>query len=113
MKLTLKIKTITLSYPNDYEFCSSNALKRKPSYICIDRTDYITDDEAYTKYTNAANQFKKVAKINDAAFKQLSEIRTKLRLNSNPNSKKAIEDIARATAGSDENIDDVLKSMGL
>jgi len=108
-----KNRTVIFNHPSDYEFCSSNALKKKPSYICIDRTDYATDDEIYTKYTNAANQFKKVAKVNDAAFKQLAALRGKLRLNSNPNSKQEIENIARATVGSDENVDDVLKSMGL
>lgn len=108
-----KNKTVTFSHPADYESCSSNALKNARSYICIDKTDYITDDEIYAKYTNHANQFKKVARVSDTAFKQLASLRSKLRLNSNPNSRQEIENITRATVGSDENVEDVLGSMGL
>lgn len=108
-----KDRTVMLSHPSDYESCNSNALKNARSYICIDRTDYITDDEIYVKYINHANQFKKVARVNDAAFKQLASLRSKLRLNSNPSSRQEIENIAKATVGSEENVDDVLGSMGL
>jgi hypothetical protein len=93
--------------------CTAQSLKDKPSYLCIEKTDYLLDDEIYSKYTNAANGFKKVAKLKAKSFKQLTDLKAKLRLNSNPSSLEKMKEITIATVGSDENVDDVLKSMGL
>lgn len=106
-------RTIKLEHPQHYDECNSNALKTAPSYVCISKTDYLTDDEIFSKYSNSANGFKKVAVVKEETFKCLVAMRSKLRLSANPNSLKLITAIATATVGSDENIDDVLKSMGL
>ncbi len=106
-------RTVEFKYPENYEMCNAQPLKDKSSYLCIEKTDYLLDDEIYNKYTNAANGFKKVAKLKASSFKQLTDLKAKLRLNSNPSSLEKMKKITLATVGSDENVDDVLKSMGL
>lgn len=108
-----KDRTIKYEHPTDYDECNAQPLKDKPSYLCIEKTDYLLDDEIYNKYTNVANGFKKVAKIKETSFKKLADLKAKMRLNSDPTSLQKMMDITKATVGSDENVDDVLRSMGL
>lgn len=56
---------------------------------------------------------KKVGKIKVDAFKKLTDLTTKLRLTPDPNSLQQMINITRATVGSEENVDNILRSMGL
>lgn len=106
-------KTVKYTYPDDYEECTAKPLKDTPAYLSIDHIDYLSDDEIYTKYSNPDNGFKKVGKIKVDAFKKLTSLTTKLKLTPDPNSLQQMINITRATVGSEENVDDILKSMGL
>ncbi|MDR0591057.1 MAG: hypothetical protein LBG75_00600 [Candidatus Nomurabacteria bacterium] len=106
-------KSVRFEHPTDYDTCSAQPLRDGPSYFCIDKTDYLSDDEMYDKYKNGANGFKKVARIKNASFRQLVNLRSKIRLASNPSSLEHMTNIVLATVGSDENANDILKSMGL
>lgn len=108
-----KDKTVKYTHPEDYDECSARPLIDMPSYLCIERTDYLLDSEIYSKYTNAANGFKKVARIKESSFKNLTDLKARLRLNSDPASLRKMTDITLATVASNENVDDVLRSMGL
>lgn len=108
-----KDKRVKYIYPDHYEECTSNALRSSPTYLSIDHVDYLSEDEICNKYRNTANGFKKVGKIKVDAFKKLTGLTTKLRLTPNPNSLQQMINITRATVGSEENVDDILRSMGL
>lgn len=75
-------KTVKYTYPNDYEECTAKPLKNTPTYLSIDHIDYLSDNEIYTKYSNADNGFRKVGKIKVDAFKKTNRFNYKTKINS-------------------------------